>query len=96
MRNPSIDDPMAQLRSAQTVNMSSELFEKLFLAQQQNAALSSRSNRWSDDDIKPLPSTKTFGNPTPIALVGIVVALTPLSCNLMGLLGAGGNGAAGM
>ncbi|KAK5655350.1 hypothetical protein OQA88_5917 [Cercophora sp. LCS_1] len=97
MRNPSIDDPMAQLRAAQTVNMSSELFEKLFLSQQQSASLSSRTNRWSlDDDMKTLPSTKTFGNPTPIALVGIVVALTPLSCNLMGLLGAGGNGAAGV
>jgi hypothetical protein len=30
------------------------------------------------------------------ALVGIVIGLTPLSCDLMGLLGAGGNGAAGV
>lgn len=37
-----------------------------------------------------------MGNPTPIALVGIVISLTPLSCDLMGFLGAGGNGAAGI
>lgn len=30
------------------------------------------------------------------ALVGIVISLTPLSCDLMGLFGAGGNGAAGV
>lgn len=101
MRNPSLDDPMAQLRGAQTVNMSPELFEKLFLQQQQNQSFPPRpSTRWSDDDVKSLgpPSSPRppLGNPTPIALVGIVISLTPLSCNLMGLLGAGGGGAAGI
>lgn len=102
VRNPSFDDPMAQLRSAQTVNMSPELFEKLFLQQSQSSQSNRPSTRWSSDndsDSKSFtspPWRRSLGNPTPIALVGIVIALTPLSCNLMGLLGAGGGGAAGI
>ncbi|KAE8396345.1 Protein alcS [Aspergillus alliaceus] len=38
--------------------------------------------------------TKTFGNPTPLALGGFVVTTTPLSCCLMAWRGAGGNGIA--
>ncbi|KAK1751520.1 GPR1/FUN34/yaaH family-domain-containing protein [Echria macrotheca] len=118
MKQP--DDPLAQLRAAQTVNMSAELFEKLFLSQQQLGArggtgagtFSQRrmskgtGSGWSDDDGKEgedgegegkwKRGRRAVGNPTPIALVGIVIALTPLSCSLMGLLGAGGNGAAGV
>ncbi|KAF8535594.1 GPR1/FUN34/yaaH family-domain-containing protein, partial [Trichophaea hybrida] len=37
---------------------------------------------------------KTFGNPTPLALAGLVMCLTPLSCQLMGWRGADGSGAA--
>ncbi|KAH8806071.1 GPR1/FUN34/yaaH family-domain-containing protein [Xylogone sp. PMI_703] len=37
---------------------------------------------------------KTFGNPTPLALMGFLVASTPLGCALMGWRGAGGGGAA--
>ncbi|CZR67631.1 related to Y.lipolytica GPR1 protein and Fun34p [Phialocephala subalpina] len=37
---------------------------------------------------------KTFGNPTPVGLLGILLSLTPLSCDLIGWRGAGGNGAA--
>lgn len=33
---------------------------------------------------------KAFGNPTPIAIVGFLLALTPLSCVLMGWRGAAG------
>jgi hypothetical protein len=36
---------------------------------------------------------KTFGNPTPIALVGFLLSLTPLTADLMGWRGAGGSGA---
>lgn len=32
---------------------------------------------------------KTFANPTPLAIVGFLLALTPLSCVLMGWRGAG-------
>ncbi|KAI1007570.1 hypothetical protein K3495_g647 [Podosphaera aphanis] len=39
---------------------------------------------------------KTFGNPTPVALMGFLICLSPLSCDLMGWRGAGGNGAAGI
>ncbi|KAK0647202.1 gpr1-like plasma membrane protein [Cercophora newfieldiana] len=74
---------MQQLRNAQTINMSAELFEKLFLSRHDSI---SGTVDWR----------KSLGNPTPIALVGIVISLTPLSCDLMGLLGAGGNGAAGV
>lgn len=37
---------------------------------------------------------RTFGNPTPLALMGFVIASTPLACTQMGWRGAGGNGAA--
>ena len=98
---------MGQLRSAQTVNMSPELFEKLFLqsSQSQSARPSTRWSSDNDSETKPYEPPhghghghghRSVGNPTPIALVGIVIALTPLSCNLMGLVGAGGGGAAGI
>ncbi|KAL8891384.1 MAG: hypothetical protein Q9192_005752 [Flavoplaca navasiana] len=72
-------DTLKRMRTAGSVNMSSELFEKLYL---------SPENRVKGD------LRKTFGNPTPIALVGFLLSLTPLSCDLMGWRGAGGNGAA--
>ncbi|MCJ1458578.1 hypothetical protein MMC28_008951 [Mycoblastus sanguinarius] len=68
-----------RIRTAGSVSISPELFEKLYL---------SPENRVSGD------LRKTFGNPTPIALVGFLLSLTPLSCDLMGWRGAGGNGAA--
>ncbi|KNG89265.1 hypothetical protein ANOM_001614 [Aspergillus nomiae NRRL 13137] len=37
---------------------------------------------------------KTFGNPTPIALMGFLIAALPMSCIQMGWRGAGGNGGA--
>ncbi|KAK5020666.1 hypothetical protein LTS07_011495 [Exophiala sideris] len=36
----------------------------------------------------------TFGNPTPMPLMGFLIASMPLGCNLMGWRGAGGDGAA--
>ncbi|KAG0647504.1 hypothetical protein D0Z07_6692 [Hyphodiscus hymeniophilus] len=36
----------------------------------------------------------TFANPTPMPLMGFLIASTPLGCNLMGWRGSGGGGAA--
>lgn len=74
-------EPLEQLRTSNTVIMSPELFEKLYLGPKNSVK----------GDLR-----KTFGNPTPLGLVGYVVALTPLSCCLMGWRGAGGLGAANM
>ncbi|CAH0001999.1 unnamed protein product [Clonostachys byssicola] len=68
-----------RFRTAGSVAMSPELFEKLYLTPLKNV----------HGDLR-----KTFANPTPIALVGFLIALTPLSCDLMGWAGAGGGGAA--
>ncbi|KAL8700225.1 MAG: hypothetical protein Q9224_001063 [Gallowayella concinna] len=72
-------DSLTRLRTAGSLNISPELFEKLYL---------SPENRVKGE------LRKTFGNPTPIALVGFLLSLTPLACDLMGWRGAGGNGAA--
>ncbi|KAF2217469.1 hypothetical protein CERZMDRAFT_30407 [Cercospora zeae-maydis SCOH1-5] len=75
-------DPDTALRKIQTsgsISISPELFEKIYLSPQNKVA----------GDLR-----KTFGNPTPLALVGFLLSLTPLSCDLMGWRGAGGNGAA--
>ncbi|KAK1832583.1 GPR1/FUN34/yaaH family-domain-containing protein [Podospora conica] len=103
MPNP-YETPMQTLRGAQTVQMSPELFEKLFLASSRSAAstgLQSQSSFHHDDDERyhghgPNWRKHSLPSPTPIALVGIVICLSPLSCDLMGLLGAGGGGAAGV
>ncbi|KAL9007981.1 MAG: hypothetical protein Q9173_006849 [Seirophora scorigena] len=73
------DDALTRLRTAGSVNISPELFEKLYLSPESRVK----------GDLR-----KMFGNPTPIALVGFLLSLTPLSCDLMGWRGAGGNGAA--
>ena len=81
---PSKEAPMAELerfRTSNTVTMTPELFEKLYLGPQNNVK----------GDLR-----KTFGNPTPLGLVGFLVALTPLACCLMGWRGSGGLGAANM
>ncbi|KAH6976981.1 GPR1/FUN34/yaaH family-domain-containing protein [Ilyonectria robusta] len=72
-------EALKQFRSAASVSMSPELFEKLYLSPMNEVK----------GDLR-----KTFGNPTPIALVGFLLAFTPLSCDLMGWRGAGGSGAA--
>ncbi|CAK4033212.1 GPR1 FUN34 -class plasma membrane [Lecanosticta acicola] len=75
-------DPDSALRRIQTsgsISVSPELFEKIYLSPQNKVA----------GDLR-----KTFGNPTPLALAGFLLSLTPLSCDLMGWRGAGGNGAA--
>ncbi|TLD30721.1 hypothetical protein PspLS_03071 [Pyricularia sp. CBS 133598] len=80
------EDPMQKLRSANTVNMSAELFEKLYLR-------GARYTGLKDDHQHQRAQSRTFGDPSPIGYIGIVIGLTPLSCDLMGLLGAGGNAA---
>ncbi|RFU80164.1 gpr1 [Trichoderma arundinaceum] len=72
-------DALNRFRSAASISMTPELFEKLYLSPQSKVKGQLRD---------------TFGNPTPIALVGFLMALTPLSCNLMNWRGASGNGAA--
>ncbi|KAK1239391.1 hypothetical protein MKX07_008879 [Trichoderma sp. CBMAI-0711] len=72
-------EALNRFRSATSIAMTPELFEKLYLSPQSKVKGHLRD---------------TFGNPTPIALVGFLMALTPLSCNLMGWRGASGGGAA--
>lgn len=103
--NDSSGDALERIRTAGSISIPPELFEKLYL---------SPENRVKGD------LRKTFGNPTPLyvlnnclhepsyptrtgvlgltsilrALIGFLLSLTPLSCDLMGWRGAGGNGAA--
>lgn len=74
-------DPLERLRTSNTVMMTPELFEKLYLGPQTKVK----------GDLR-----RTFANPTPLGLVGYVIALTSLSCCLMGWRGAGHLGAANM
>ncbi|KAG0646174.1 alcS [Hyphodiscus hymeniophilus] len=69
-----------RLRTAGSVAIDPRLFEELYL---------------SPHNVVKGNLRKTFGNPTPLALVGFILCLTPFSCDLMGWRGAGGNGAAG-
>mgnify|MGYP002804297976 CR=1 FL=1 len=67
---------------SKTITIPSDLFEKLYLPHTQHVVSTPKPKH-------------TFGNPTPIALAGILIALTPLACVLMGWRGAGGGGASG-
>ncbi|KAK5163687.1 hypothetical protein LTR04_002309 [Oleoguttula sp. CCFEE 6159] len=78
--NMDSDQALRRIRTAGSISISPELFEKIYLSPQ---------NKVSGD------LRKTFGNPTPLALVGFLLSLSPLSCDLMGWRGAGGSGAAG-
>ncbi|TQS32404.1 hypothetical protein Golomagni_07283, partial [Golovinomyces magnicellulatus] len=73
------EEALNRVRSSGTVTMSPELFEKLYL-----------------QPLSPVKGDlrKTFANPTPLGLLGFVLGLTPLACNLIGWRGAGGLGAA--
>ncbi|KUI56671.1 Protein alcS [Cytospora mali] len=78
------DDHDHRLHHSKTngaVSISAELFEKLYLAPKTEVSGELR---------------RTFGNPTPIGLVGFLIALTPLACDLMQWRGAGGSGATGI
>ncbi|KAF1832541.1 hypothetical protein BDW02DRAFT_422016 [Decorospora gaudefroyi] len=73
------ESALRQMRTAGSISISPELFEKLYLSPQNKVA----------GDLR-----KTFGNPTPLALIGFLLSLHPLSMDLMGWRGAGGSGAA--
>jgi len=91
------EDALKRIRTAGSISISPELFEKIYLSPQNVVK----------GDLR-----KTFGNPTPVyvhrlpqisiandnlsALLGFLLSLSPLSADLMGWRGAGGNGAAGM
>ncbi|KAF1987491.1 GPR1/FUN34/YaaH-class plasma membrane protein [Aulographum hederae CBS 113979] len=75
------EQALHRIRTAGSISISPELFEKIYLSPQ-NAV---------KGDLR-----KTFGNPTPLALIGFLLVLQPLSCDLMGWRGAGGSGAAGI
>ncbi|KAH3915584.1 hypothetical protein HBI56_148140 [Parastagonospora nodorum] len=77
--NADSDTALRQIRTAGSISISPELFEKLYLSPPNKVKGELR---------------KTFGNPTPLALIGFLLSLFPLSMTLMGWRGAGGNGAA--
>ncbi|CZT04240.1 related to Y.lipolytica GPR1 protein and Fun34p [Rhynchosporium graminicola] len=73
--NGNVHHNEADLKRTESLSISPELFEKLFLSPQTSVAGDLRS---------------TFGNPTPLAIMGFAVALSPLSIEFMGWRGAGG------
>ncbi|OAL35891.1 hypothetical protein AYO20_04797 [Fonsecaea nubica] len=73
------DHALKTIRTAGSVSTSAELFEKMYLTPKNRVLNNIRS---------------TFGNPTPLCLVGFLLCITALSNVLMGWRGAGGLGAA--
>ncbi|KAK5127783.1 hypothetical protein LTR85_004899 [Meristemomyces frigidus] len=76
--NMDTENALRKIRTTGSLSISPELFEKIYLSPQNKVA----------GDLR-----KTFGNPTPLALVGFLLSLSPLSCILMGWRGSGGSGA---
>ncbi|EGX89359.1 transcriptional activator of ethanol catabolism AlcS [Cordyceps militaris CM01] len=70
---------ISSLQPIQSVTITTEMFEKLYL----NPASRVQGHL-----------RQTFANPTPLPLVGFLIASAPLGCALMGWRGAGGGGAA--
>ncbi|KAI5856878.1 GPR1/FUN34/yaaH family-domain-containing protein [Tricharina praecox] len=68
-----------QLSRGDTITMTPELFEKLY---------------FSPPNVVKGDLRKTFANPTPVALAGMCLTLTPLACQLVGWRGADGSGSA--
>ena len=73
------DQILERMRTTQSIMMSPDMFEKLYLQPQPNV----KGNL-----------QRTFGNPTPLAITGFVVGLTPLSMILMEWSGSGALGTA--
>ncbi|CAK7233971.1 hypothetical protein SBRCBS47491_008790 [Sporothrix bragantina] len=68
-------DALRETTTNRSVVMSAEMFEKLYLSPHNKVKGELR---------------QTYGNPTPMALVGLLLCLSPLSCTLMGWRGASG------
>ncbi|KAL1968304.1 hypothetical protein VTN77DRAFT_2139 [Rasamsonia byssochlamydoides] len=73
------EDALRKIRTAGSLSISPELFEKIYLSPKSRVHGDLRS---------------IVGNPTPLGLFGFLISLTPLTCELMGWRGAGGGGAA--
>ncbi|KAL2002883.1 hypothetical protein VTN02DRAFT_5669 [Thermoascus thermophilus] len=73
------DDALRKIRTAGSLTISPELFEKIYLSPKTRVKGELRA---------------TVGNPTPLGLVGFVLSLSPLACTLMGWRSSGGSGAA--
>jgi len=65
--------------TAHSVAIPLDVFEKMYLTPQNSVK----------GDLR-----KTFGNPTPLIMIGFLLAGSPLACSLMGWQGSGGGGAA--
>ncbi|KAL2833592.1 GPR1/FUN34/yaaH family-domain-containing protein [Aspergillus pseudoustus] len=76
------EETLNRMKTAESVFLpiSRETFEKLYLSPKHPSVVG---------DLR-----KKFGNPTPICLMGFLLAATPNACILMGWHGAGGNGGA--
>ncbi|PSR97601.1 GPR1/FUN34/YaaH-class plasma membrane protein [Coniella lustricola] len=79
--HPDGDYALNRARTTGAVSISAELFEKLYLSPKNAVSGNLR---------------KTFGNPTPIGLIGFLISLSPLSCSLMGWRGASNTGFVGI
>ncbi|KAK9467065.1 GPR1/FUN34/yaaH family-domain-containing protein [Lipomyces arxii] len=77
--NSDRDEMLHRIRTSNSVTISPELFEKLYLSPERAVKGNLR---------------QTFANPTPLALLGHVLCICPLACDLLGLRGAGQFGAA--
>lgn len=73
-------EAIRKTQTAESVIMPRDVFEKLYLNPHQQPRA---------DTLR-----KTFGNPTPISLIGFLIAATPKACAAMGWRGAGGGGSA--
>jgi len=73
------ESALRRIRTAGSISITPELFEKIYLSPKNRVSNNIRS---------------TFGNPTPLAIVGFLLSLTPLSNILLGWRHAGGLGAA--
>ena len=72
------------------VTIPADMFDRMFLRAQDQAKADSANAGAAG------AHHRHFANPTPLSVVGFLLALSPLSCDLMGWRGAGGNGAASM
>ncbi|KAK9357503.1 GPR1/FUN34/yaaH family-domain-containing protein [Lipomyces starkeyi] len=73
------EEALSRMRTAQSITMSPELFEKLHLSPERAVKGNLR---------------QTFANPTPLAIVSHAVCASTLGCDLIGLRGSGQSGAA--